>query len=431
MARKPRAAAPAPTGLVVEQWPIERFRDYERNPRKNDDAVDRMCEAIREFGFRIPIVAKSDGLVVDGHLRLKAARKLGLTTLPAALADELTDAQIKAFRLLANKSASWAEWDGDLLRLELGELKALDFDLALTGFQLDEIGQLMASGASAGLTDPDDAPEPPATPVSRLGDVWLLGKHRLACGDATDAECVERALGGAKLHLMVTDPPYGVDYDPDWRNRADRANGKPYGAIAVGLVANDERSDWSGAYALFPGDVIYVWHPAGAKSVDFFNSLQRSAFEIRMQIIWNKSTFPIGRGNYHVKHEPCWYGVRKGKTAHWEGGRTQSTVWDIPKPQKSETGHSPQKPVECMRRPIVNNSKPGDAVYEPFCGSGTTIIAGEMTGRCVHAIEISPVYVDVAVLRWQAFSGKTATLEATGETFAAVKEARAAAMVEA
>jgi DNA modification methylase len=237
--------------------------------------------------------------------------------------------------------------------------------------------------------------------------VWLLGRHRLVCGDATSEVDVSLALAGVRPHLMVTDPPYGVDYDPDWRNRADRANGKPYGARAIGLVSNDKRADWRDAWVLFPGDVVYAWHPPGAMQVDHFNALVAAGFEVRMQIIWAKSHFPIGRGNYHVQHEPCWYAVRG--TSHWQGDRKQTTVWQIDKPMKSETGHSAQKPVECMRRPIENNSSPGQAVYDPFVGSGTTIIAAEMTGRTCHAIEISPTYCDVALLRWQAFTGQTAT----------------------
>ena len=422
--KAPIAHESTKTALKVEQWPIGRLVEYERNPRKNDTVVDQMAAAIREFGFRTPIVAKSDGLVIDGHLRLKAARKLGLTEVPVALADELTDAQIKAFRLLANRSANWAEWDNDLLRVELGDLKAFGFPLELTGFSMPEIGAIFADKTD-GLTDPDDAPEPPADPVSRLGDVWLLGGHRLVCGDSTKAADVAKALGGAKPHLMVTDPPYGVSYDPDWRNRADRANGKPYGASAVGLVQNDDRSDWSGAYRLFRGDVAYVWAPGGPTQFEFYRTLVESGLCVRAQLIWAKQQFPIGRGNYHVQHEPCLYAVRKGQTAHWDGGRKQTTLWRIDKPHKSETGHSTQKPIECMKRPIENNSQPGDAVYEPFSGSGTTIIAGEMAGRKVHAIEISPIYVDVAVTRWQNFTGKQATLEATSETFAQTKITRA------
>jgi DNA modification methylase len=262
------------------------------------------------------------------------------------------------------------------------------------------------------------------------------GGHRLVCGDSTTAASVEAALAGAKPHLMVTDPPYGVEYDANWRNDAlagkPRADGKIGGdGRAVGKVENDDRSDWTPAYALFPGDVVYSWHPPGAKSVEFYHAIEAAGFAVRMQIIWAKSHFPIGRGDYHVQHEPCWYAVRKGGTGHWASDRKQTTLWQIDKPVKSETGHSTQKPVECMRRPIENNSKPGDAVYEPFSGSGTTIIAAEMTGRRCLAIELSPAYVDVAVRRWQAFAGKAAVLEGDGRTFDEISADRLALPAQA
>ena len=406
--------------LKVESWPIDKFVFYARNPRKNDHAVDNIAAAIREFGFRVPIIAKSDGTVVDGHLRLKAAKKLGMSEVPVVLADDLTDAQIKAFRISVNKMADLADWDTELLALEFSDLSALDFDLTLTGFGEGELADIMVD-KTAGLTDPDDVPPVPEQPVTVAGDTWLLGKHRLRCGDSTSADDVAALLNGVEPHLMVTDPPYGVEYDADWRNRADRANGKPYGARAVGVVSNDDRADWREAWALFPGDVAYVWH-AGVHSPTVAESLAVGGFEMRALICWAKSSLVIGRGHYHHMHEPCWYAVKKGGTGHWAGDRKQTTLWQIDKPMKSETGHSTQKPVECMRRPIVNNSSPGQAVYEPFSGSGTTIIAGEMEGRAIYSMEIAENYCDVAVQRWQAFTGQDATLESTGETFNAKGE---------
>jgi DNA modification methylase len=419
-------------GLRVEQWPIERLRGYPGNPRKNDVAVDRMCEAIKEFGFRIPVVARStDGLIVDGHLRHKAALKLGLATVPVALADELTEVQIKAFRLLANASSSWAEWDVPLLKLELESLRLVDYPLALTGFDDVQLVSFMAGVGTSG--DPEVTPEPPAVPVSMTGDLWLLGKHRLLCGDATSKKDVERLLGKAKPHLMVTDPPYGVEYDPAWRN--DRLKDAWTAPVALGAVKGDDKADWSAAWNLFPGDVIYAWNPPGSRQIEHHNALVAAGFEIRMQIIWAKPHFPIGRGNYHVQHEPCWYAVRKGRTAHWNGDRTQSTLWTIDNASAfkgsrgegdEQTGHGTQKPVECMKRPIENNSRPGDAVYDPFVGSFTTGIACEMTGRQCLAIEIAPEYVDVGVQRWQTYTKKPATLEATGQTFDEVAAERSA-----
>ena len=401
--------------LTHETWPTDKLIPYARNPRKNDAVVERMVSAIKEFGFRIPIVAKSDGTVVDGHLRLKAAHKLGMKELPVVLADELSDAQVKAFRLLANRSVAWAEWDADMLKLELEELAALDFPLELTGFDDGEFDFL--SGGAEGQCDPDDVPEAPEEPVSKAGDIWVLGKHRLMCGDCTVDTDVERVLAGVSPHLMVTDPPYGVEYDASWRNQYQEAIGeKPTYKRSTGKVANDERADWRDAWALFKGDVAYIWH-ADIKSPQVAESLICNDFQLRALIIWKKNRHSFGRGHYHNHHEPCWYAVRKSGNGHWQGDRKQTTIWEIDRNFQNETGHSTQKPIECMLRPIQNNSSPGQAVYDPFSGSGTTIIASEMSGRSCYALEINPAYVDIAVLRWQNFTGKQAVHAETGKPF--------------
>ena len=265
-------------------------------------------------------------------------------------------------------------------------------------------------------------PEAPAVPATQRGDVWQLGRHRLACGDATNAEDVGRALAGVSPHLMVTDPPYGVNYDPEWREIGWT------GARSIGKFEADDRSDWREAWALFPGDVAYVWSAPGPLQCASHDSLIAGGLIPKQQIIWAKQHFAIGRGHYHYQHEPCWYAVRKGKTGHWGGDRTQSTIWQIAntsafggEQDDARTNHSTQKPVECMKRPIENNSSPGQAVYDPFVGSGTTIIAAELTGRACHAIEIDPTYVDVAVMRWQSFTGDIAKLDGTDKGFAQVK----------
>ena len=363
------------------------------------EQVDKIASSIAEFGFDQPIVVDGDGVIIKGHGRREAALRIGLSQVPVIVRTDLTPTQVKAARLADNKTAE-SPWDTDVLRLELETLRDLDYPLGLTGFGDDELGALFAD-RTAGLTDPDDVPEPPAEPVSKLGDVWLLGRHRLVCGDATSEVDVSLCLGGVRPHLMVTDPPYGVDYDANWREVAFGPGGR-----ATGRVQNDATTDWREAWLLFPGDVAYCWH-ADRHASSVQSSFEAAGFDIRCQIIWAKSHFVIGRGNYHVQHEPCWYAVRS--TAHWAGDRKQTTLWQIDKPQKNETGHSTQKPVECMRRPIENNSSPGQAVYDPFVGSGTTIIAAEMTGRACHALEISPQYVDVAIQRWMNFTGQQAT----------------------
>ena len=382
---------------------------YSRNAREHSAAqIVQITASIREFGFTNPVLIDEHNTLIAGHGRLAAAQQLRMPQLPAIVLSGLSDAQKAALRIADNKLALNASWDDDLLRTELADLRDLGFDLSLTGFGEEELGALFAD-ANAGLTDPDDVPDPPAEPVSQLGDVWLLGRHRLVCGDATSEVDVSLALAGVRPHLMVTDPPYGVDYDAAWRGKARNSDGSLLSTgehRAVGRVQNDERADWSEAWLLFPGDVAYVWH--GAVEVAIVSeSLVSAGFDVRTQIIWAKSHFVVGRGHYHPQHEPCFYAVRG--TGHWQGDRTQSTLWQIDKAQKNETGHSTQKPVECMRRPIENNSSPGQAVYDPFVGSGTTIIAAEMTGRTCHAIEISPTYCDVAVQRWMNFTGQTAT----------------------
>jgi DNA modification methylase len=275
-------------------------------------------------------------------------------------------------------------------------------------------------GSRRGLCDEDAAPVAPQMPISALGDLWLLGPHRLLCGDATDPQAVRRLLGDVKPMLMVTDPPYGVRYDPEWRKLAGVNNSK-----RMGKVSNDDRSDWREAWALFPGDVAYVWHGA-LHAASVAESLEACGFGIRSQIVWAKPSLVMGRGHYHWQHEPCWYAVRG--TGHWNGDRKQSTLWDIEnRNQDAETIHSTQKPVECMRRPMVNNSKRGQAVYEPFSGSGTTIIACEKESRIALAIELEPAYIDVAALRWQNFTGKQAVLEGDGRTFEEIALERAGA----
>lgn len=404
----------------LEHWPIERCIGYARNPRKNDHAVDKMAAAIREFGFRVPMLAKSDGTVVDGHLRLKAARKLGMNTIPVLLADDMTDIQIKAFRLSVNKMADLADWDDELLALEFADLDAEGFDLALTGFDPDEIARYMTT-ATEGLTDPDDVPEAPKVPVTKLGDVWLMGSHRLLCGSSTDEHSVKALLADQMPNTMITDPPYGVKYEAGWRAKAA-------GRIASARetnsnMMNDDQCDWYDAYVLFPGTVAYVWH-ASANADVVMNGLRRAGFEIKQQIIWNKNALVLGRSDYQWKHEPCWYATKPNGDRNWKGGRTQTTVWDIKSVRHEEykTAHPTQKPVEIYVRGLQHHTNQGEYVYEPFGGSGTAIIACEKLGRRSLSMELDPKYCDIIVKRWQDFTGQSATLESTGKTYAQLEE---------
>jgi len=420
-------STPMITNLQLVYRGVDELIPYAGNPRKNDRAVARMCDSIREFGFKVPVLATSQGHVVDGHLRLKAARRLKLDSVPVILCDDWSEAQIRAFRLVVNRSVTWAEWDMELLAAELSTLRDSDFDLKLTGFDEAELMELL--GPICGQTDEDTIVEPAPQPVSRTGDLWLLGAHRLACGDSTNSADVMQLIGAHEPVLMITDPPYGVEYRPEWRNVAfGEAN------RSTGMVSNDDRADWRAAWKLFTGPVAYVWH-AGTKSTIVAESLTACGFEIRSQIIWAKPHFVISRGHYHVQHEPCWYAVRESCSANWQGDRRQSTLWLIGnglaqagsrQPENELTGHGTQKPVECMRRPILHHTRSGDAVFDPFAGSGSTIIAAEQVHRRCLAMELDPIYVDVAIRRWQDFTGKRAILQGDGRDFEAVATERLA-----
>jgi DNA modification methylase len=391
--------------MKIEMRPMDSIRPYPGNPRVNDSAIDAVVASIREFGWRQPIVTDNEDVIVVGHTRHKAAKKMGLTEVPVHVATDLTPAQAKAYRLADNQTGSLAEWDKLLLPAELSELKADGFDLDLLGFDPDELTRWMSGDLNDGLVDPDDVPALPENPITQPGELWLLGDHRLLCGDSTNADDVTRLLAGAIPFLMTTDPPYGVNYDPEWRHRSGLND-----SDRIGKVANDDRADWTATYKLFPGTVAYVWH-GGIHSGEVANHLRDAGFEIRTQVIWNKNRLVISRGHYHWKHEPCWYAVRPGLKggSKWVGDRSQSTVWDIA--QRDDTGdttHSCQKPVECMGRPISHHGSKGDDVYDPFLGSGTTLIAAEQRGRRCFAMELDPRYVDAAVTRWEKFTGKKA-----------------------
>jgi len=391
--------------MDIQDVAIGEIKPYPQNPRKNRNSIAKVADSIKEYGFRQPIVVDEDMVVLAGHTRLEAAKRLKLDQVPIHIAEGLTTAQAKAYRLMDNRSAEDSSWDIDVLSVEVADLLNDEFDLALTGFSGDELNQLLKLDNSE---EEDDIPED-VDAICEAGDLWILGNHRLKCGDSTNATDVEHLLGEVKPHLMVTDPPYGVAYDAKWRQEAGLQDSGAYGR-----VTNDQNADWRDTWALFPGDVAYVWCAPGPLNAVVLNSLQESGLDGRMQIVWAKSRLVIGRGHYHCQHENCWYAVRNGSKAHWSGSRKESTVWNIDKPMKSETGHSTQKPVECMRRPILNNSSPGQTVYDPFLGSGTTIIAAETEGRHCYGLELEPTYCDIIIKRWQNLTGKEAHRDERG-----------------
>ena len=404
----------------VERRSVESLIPYARNARTHSEAqVAQIAASIKEWGWTTPVLVDEDSGIIAGHGRVMAAQKLALKEVPVMVATGWTEAQKKAYVLADNQLALNAGWDTDLLKVELQEINGLDFDMGLMGFS-DDFLQSVLVETTEGLTDEDAVPDVPEEPETKPGDVWILGRHRLMCGDSTSADDVAKALNGVEPHLMVTDPPYGVEYSAGWRNEAmpqknDPKRWKDGSGRATGAVANDDKADWREAWSLFPGDVAYVWH-ADRFSHHVAASLEVCDMQMRALIIWAKNQLVIGRGDYHPQHEPCWYAVRKGRKGHYCGGRKQTTVWNIDKPRKSETGHSTQKPVECMRRPVVNNSSPGQAIYDPFLGSGTTLIACEMEGRACHGLELNPAYCDVIKKRWEDFTGQKAVLERSEET---------------
>jgi DNA modification methylase len=412
--------------MEVFEIGIDQLIPSQRILRKNDGAVGRMMAAIKEYGMPIPILGRHRGEkieIVDGHLRVKASRKMGLPTVPVVFCDDWSEAQVKAFRILVNRSATWATWDEELVALELVDLDAVDFDLGLTGFDPFEINEFLFPDAVE--SSAEKVPELPKNAVTRLGDLWLCDSHRVLAGDATSAEAVAKLNGKESPKLLLTDPPYGVNYDPTWRERAGLGR-----AQQTGLVQNDDRVDWTEAYKLFTGDVAYVWN-AGVQAAEVAAGLEAAGFRIRAQIIWVKQHFALSRGDFHWQHENCWYAVREGKSSNWSGDRKQSTVWEIPNlnpfggaQEEPKTGHGTQKPVELMRRSILNNTRQKDIVYDSFLGSGSTLVAAQLTGRICYGLEIDPHYVDVIITRWQDLTGNQAVLEGDGRTFEQVAEDR-------
>jgi len=428
---------PSPSSLIqIENWPIDRLVPYARNPRRNDQAVERMCASLREFGFKIPCLVRSDGEVVDGHLRLKAARRLGLAEVPVILCDEWTPAQVKAFRLMVNRSATWADWDEELLAEELADLRNLDLDLSLTGFDSQELDEFLCDDS----LQLDTAPPLPAVAVTGPGDLWLCGPHRILCGDATDATAVARLLGQRQPLLLVTDPPYGIELDTEWRDRAGLNSSGPAEPSYMKKrrtkghqetsISGDTRVDWSEAFALVPSlEVGYVWH-ASRFTREVLDGMLRIGFVHHQQIIWDKQRTVLTRTHYWFQHEPCWY-VRK-KNAAWYGKPGEnSTIWASPSPKfimggsdETKFDHPTQKPIELMRRPILNHTKRGELVYDPFLGSGTTLAAADVAERICCGLELDPKYADVVVQRWQELSGEKATLDGDGRTFECLAQDR-------
>lgn len=401
----------------IEQWPAARLVPYARNSRTHSDAqVAQIAASIAEFGFTNPILAGSDGVIVAGHGRLAAAQRLGLEQVPVVVLDHLTPIQRRALVIADNRIAENAAWDDEMLRVELQSLQDDGFDLDITGFDADALAEILLGEESSteGQTDDDEVPELTETPVSKPGDIWIMGKHRLLCGDATDPASYKRLMGESVANMIATDPPYNVDYANSAKDKM-RGKDRP--------ILNDNLGDGFYDFLLSALKPMLA-HCSGAAYIAMSSSeldtLQK-AFRAAggkwsTFIIWAKNTFTLGRADYQRQYEPILYGWPEGQTRHWCGDRDQGDVWNIKKPQKNDL-HPTMKPVELIERAIRNSSRPGDVVLDPFGGSGTTLIAAEKAGRTGWLIELDPKYVDVIVRRWQEWADEEATREADGVTF--------------
>jgi DNA modification methylase len=400
----------------IEQWPTGKLLPYARNARTHsEEQVAQIAASIVEFGFTNPILAGSDGIIVAGHGRLTAAQKLGLEVVPVVVLDHLTPTQRRALIIADNRIAENAGWDDAMLRVELDALRDDDFDLSLTGFDADALADLFeGEEGDTGQTGDDEVPESQDAVISRPGDVWLLGGHRVLCGDATDAKSYEVLLQGNDVDMTVTDPPYNVNYA---NSAKDKMRGKDR------AILNDNLGD--GFYdfllaALTPimancTGAVYV--AMSSSELDVLQAAFREAGgKWSTFIIWAKNTFTMGRSDYQRQYEPILYGWPEGGKHHWCGDRDQSDVWQIKKPHKNDL-HPTMKPVELVERAIRNSSKPGDVVLDPFGGSGTTLVAAEKSGRTARLMELDPKYVDVIVRRWQDWTGKLASRESDGIAF--------------
>jgi DNA modification methylase len=399
--------------MDIVTLPIEQLIPYARNPRRNDEAIATVAASLAEFGWRQPIVVDERMTIVAGHTRWQAAKRLGMTVVPVHVARGLTPPQLRAYRLMDNRSHQNAAWDDDLLKLELADLNLDDFDLALTGFDDRELETLLDEALSS-LDPADEAPEPPADPVSRPGDLWICGEHRVLCGDATVLADVETVLDGERADMSFCDPPYNVNYA---NSAKDRMRGRNR------AILNDALGESFGAF-LHDASVNILSVTRGAvyicMSSSELDTLQKAFREAGGKwstfVIWAKNTFTLGRADYQRQYEPILYGWKDGAEHYWCGARDQGDVWFFDKPARNDL-HPTMKPVALVEGAIRNSSKSRDIVLDPFGGSGTTMIAAERARRRARLIELDPKYVDVIVGRWQMTTGSSATHATTGQKF--------------
>ena len=400
----------------VEQWPIEKLIPYAKNSRTHsEEQVAQIAASIKEWGFTTAVLVDETGSLIAGHGRLMAARKLGMTSLPVMVAKGWTDAQKRAYVLADNKLALNAGWDNDLLALELAELGDLGFDLELTGFTDEEIKALMPVELTEGLTDPDEAPPAPENPVTVPGDVWVMGQHRLLCGDSTSVDDLAKLCEGQMVDMWLTDPPYNVAYEGGTKEKLTIQND----SMGDDQFRQFLRDAYTAADTVMKsGAVFYIWH-ADSEGYNFRGAAKDAGWTVRQCLIWKKSSLVLGRQDYQWQHEPCLYGWKDGAGHLWASDRKQTTILEFDKPARNGE-HPTMKPVALFEYQLLNNTKGGDIVLDSFGGSGTTLIAAEKNGRVARLMELDPKYCDVIVKRWQDFTGKIATHAETGQPFAEV-----------
>ena len=391
--------------MQIDLWPLERIKPYPNNPRVNDSAVDAVAASLKEFGWRQPIVVDEAGVIIVGHTRLKAAQKLGMTEVPVHVATGLSPEQIKAYRIADNQVATIAEWNLDLLPLELADLQAADYDLSLLGFDQDELAKLMSPNGTEGLTDPDEVPLPPDEAITQPGDLIILGDHKLLCGDSTKASDVARLMGDETARLVFTDPPWNVAIGQDSNPRHRQRDGLANDNLSPAAFAEFLRAFSTAIHQHLDGDLYCVLGASEWPTLD--STLRDVGFHWSATVIWVKDLFVLGRSKYHRRYEPIWYGWRADKKSSYCAGRDQDDVWEVPRPRVSEE-HPTMKPVDLVAMAIGNSSRAKDIVLDPFLGSGTTLIAAEKLGRRCYGLELSTIYCDVIVQRYEQFSGKKA-----------------------
>ncbi|MGE4160018.1 MAG: site-specific DNA-methyltransferase [Planctomycetota bacterium] len=391
--------------MKVELRKIEDIKPYPGNPRVHDSAVDAIADSIREYGWNQCIVVDTHGVVICGHGRLLAAQKLGLTEVPVHIAENLTEAQVKSYRIRDNQCSSLSSWNYDALRIEIDGLQSLEYDIGHLGFGPTELEAIMGPGVhgNPGLTDPDDVPEPPQEPITRPGDIWALGNHKIYCGDSADPGSFDRLLAGEMAEMMWTDPPYNVAYVGKTKDALQIQNDamapEAFGTFIGSIFQNS-------CAHISPGGAAYICH-ADTERVAFTSKFVEAGFHLSGVLIWRKNTIVMGHSDYQWQHEPLLYGWREGAPHRFHGDRTQSTVLDVNKPSRSAE-HPTMKPVELIMRGIVNSSLAGQIVLDPCGGSGSTLIACEKTGRQARLIEVDPRYCDVICKRFELFSGQKA-----------------------